>query len=151
MSELTQDQRWQLEAAADRAAEVYAANGKILPKADENGQLVDPLAYRRELLRSIQFNSRYSHVDLSKVPAQELDRFEAEVFADATQNALSPLDLRPGELREIIRTDRTGRTIHEFASRGPGAFRNTFSEFMKPPLVSAVHVDGVVQTAPLVG
>ena len=82
--------------------------------------------YRRRALRSFQrFSPDFEKVDLAKVPADLLDVTERTIYADALKASSSPASAGPGRLREIKRTDASGRTISTFVG-SVGAWLDDF-------------------------
>ncbi len=72
-------------------------------------------AYRRRCLRSFQQHSAdFAGVDLARVPHELLDVAERTIYADALKAAFSPASAGAGRLREIKKTDPTGRVVSEF-------------------------------------
>lgn len=65
-----------------------------------------------------KMNSRaYEYARATNTP--EVNRLQAQLMA-AKDSALLHASLKPGELRELIETDRTGRRISKFVG-DPGA------------------------------
>lgn len=84
--------------------------------------------YQRRLLSKYKAHSpRWKEKDLTKVDASVLDIAEEHIYADAMHAAAHPVDLPAGTLREIPRTDHSGRNIFEFVGDERAAwepFRN---------------------------
>jgi hypothetical protein len=110
-----------------RAAHVFALNRKIVPDATDE----TALDYRRRLAESLKSNSSMRSHDLSREPKEVFTLSEAKIYADAQRNYLKPLDLAPGEIREIKYRDRANRTVTEFAvGRGQSVFKQIFGDMV---------------------
>jgi hypothetical protein len=99
-----------------RADEVYESLGR---RAPPYLPLERPEEYRRRLLEPMkECSSDWRSVDLNAVDDATLNRIEPQLFAAARADALCPHDLKPGEMREIMKRDeRTGHTISTFVGR----------------------------------
>lgn len=117
--QLTDAERAEFTTVQARADEVYSALGKRAPQA-LNGE--DLLPYRRRLMGGLKHLSpSWKDIDISTVAdAAMLGVIEKAVLKDAALAALNPLDLKEGELREIVRQDEYGHKTIEF--RGPTHF-----------------------------
>jgi hypothetical protein len=95
-----------------RADSVAQAFGESVPKPM---QAEDVLAYRRRLLRPFQRHSKeFKDVDLYKIDGALLDGIETRIYADAAVAAERPDAWPDGRLREMKRTDQSGRVISTF-------------------------------------
>lgn len=98
------------QAAADA---VYAQHASAAPRALRGETL---LAYRRRLAKGMQAHSpSWKDIPLDALPDSALAVAERQIYADSVQAAKNPVGLPAGQLREIIKTDRTGRRVTEFA------------------------------------
>ena len=115
------------EAFADaqaRADTVYHALGSSAPRPMDGEDL---LAYRRRLAKGVQAHSgTWKDISIGTLGAEAFGVAENQVYADAMISARNPTDLAENELREITKTDTTGRRITSFVGR-PGAWMNDFS------------------------
>ena len=115
------------EAFADaqaRADTVYHALGSVAPRPMDGEDL---LAYRRRLAKGVQMHSStWKDISIGTLGAEAFGVAEGQVYADAVVAANNPTDLPEDELREITKTDTTGRRITSFVGR-PGAWMNNFS------------------------
>ena len=106
-----------------RADEVAAAWGTTTTKPFFGESIND---YRRRCLKGFQKHSRdYANIDLARVPAELMDVAERTIYADALKASFSPASAGPGRLREIKRTDASGRVISTFVG-SVGAWLDDF-------------------------
>ena len=110
-TELSDEERNEVAEAQVKADSVFSSFGKRAP-IPLSGE--KPMAYRRRLMIQLQEHSPdYKAVDLSAIAdSQLLSTAEKHIYADA-QKAAS-LSVGPGQLREIKRSDATGRQISTF-------------------------------------
>lgn len=131
-----------------KAEPIFVENGKAIYLAEPTDS---PLDYRRRLAETLKANTTLRRVDISRVPASEFGPVEEKIYADAARNARSPLDLKPGVLREIKKPDRSGRVVSEFvAGRGASAFREVYAACLAPVMVSPIYVDGKPAVPPVI-
>ena len=86
-----------------------------------------PTAYRRRLAEDLQqhapnckdFNIRHS-------TGTAFDTLERQIKADAQREAHNPTEIPPGELREVVKIDDSGRRIKEFFG-SPSAWLDIFA------------------------
>lgn len=133
--ELSDEERNEIADTQCKADSVFASYGERAPQPMAGERA---LPYRRRILTRLQKHSAdYKDVDLHGIAdSQLLSIAEKKIYADAQASAASSLD--PGEgLREVIRTDATGRRISTFigdpaAAWGPfQAVRRNVSAFNK--------------------
>ncbi len=106
-----------------RADSVYGQHGAAASRPMAGETL---LAYRRRLAQGMQRHSAaWKDIDLSSLPGPALDVAVGTIYADAVKAARNPTDLQPGELREIVTQDSTGRRITSFAGE-PRAWMEQF-------------------------
>lgn len=108
------------QAACDQVAQAF---GDSAPRPLQGETLV---GYRKRLVQKFQKHSaQYKAIDLSTVndPAM-LAIVEKQVYADAMDAANAPGEVGT-DLREIVRTDTTGRKISTFVGH-PSAWTNQF-------------------------
>lgn len=101
----------ELQAKADP---IFGAFGDRAPRPLDGER---PTGYRRRLINALkQHSPTWASVNLDAIQdTTALDAIEGQVFADAAAAARSPIDIGPGQLREVRRTDNTGtRVITEF-------------------------------------
>jgi len=118
------DEEWSKFAKVqERADEVFSVFGDSAPRPLQGESL---LGYRRRLLGKLQQHSaRWKSSDVTKINDEpSFAVIEDQVYADAAAAALKPSDLKPGQFREVIKPDRTGRRISEFV--GNGSFVRSF-------------------------
>lgn len=109
---ITDDDRAALAEIQSRADTVASAFGKRAsqPMAGETA-----VAYRRRLAAQYKSHSpSWKDVDLAAIDGTVLKIAEDVIYADALTAASHPADLPAGQLREIVKQDRTGRKISEF-------------------------------------
>ena len=96
-----------------KADSVYAAFGKSASRPLKGESLA---AYRTRLMRGLQgYSDAYKEVNLRSIKDDALLALaEKQIFADASMAARSPMHLPAGQLIEMKRQDRAGRTISEF-------------------------------------
>ena len=117
-------------AVEDRATRVAAAFGdSAAPHWRSGEELID---YRKRLVGQFaKYSPSWAAVDFTKLAgaphlvAGLLDRAEQEVYSDALAASRLPSSYKPGELRELKRTDPTGRVISSFVGH-PGACWDVF-------------------------
>lgn len=110
--------------AQAKADSVYWAFGKSAPRP-MNGE--DHLSYRKRLAAGVKAHSTaWKEVDFSQFDAKAFNAIESQVFADAVEAANHPVDLAPGELREVSRQTRTGHNITSFYGTSPNAWMHSF-------------------------
>lgn len=110
-TELSDAERNEVADAQVKADSVFSSFGKRAPMPLSGEK---PISYRRRLMVQLQEHSPdFKAVDLSSIAdAAMLGFVEKQIYADA-QSAAS-LSVGPGSLREIKRSDATGRQISTF-------------------------------------
>lgn len=110
-TELSDSERNELADAQVKADSVFSVLGKRAPMPLSGEK---PLSYRRRLMIQLQeHSSDYKAVDLSSIADSVLLNIaEKQIYADAQSSA--SLSVGPGMLREIKRSDGTGRQISTF-------------------------------------
>ncbi|ENR0028967.1 NUDIX domain-containing protein [Yersinia enterocolitica] len=110
-TELSDSERNELADAQVKADSVFSVLGKRAPMPLSGEK---PLSYRRRLMIQLQEHSGdYKAVDLSSIADSALLNIaEKQIYADAQSSA--SLSVGPGMLREIKRSDATGRQISTF-------------------------------------
>jgi 8-oxo-dGTP pyrophosphatase MutT (NUDIX family) len=103
------------EAAADaqaRCDSVAQVFGRRAPRM-LNGETL--LAYRKRMAKDYKTHSQtWKDVDLASLPESAFAPIEKFIYADALNAGMNPASAPPGMLREIRRTDQTGRVISTF-------------------------------------
>ena len=97
--------------AQARADAVFNGFGQRAPRPLEGEALID---YRKRLATKLKSHSTmWKSVKFSTLPEEAFGIAEGQVYADALAAASNPVDLNPGELREVTKIDpQTGvRTI----------------------------------------
>jgi hypothetical protein len=101
-----------------RADAVYQLFGKHASRPMQSETLQE---YRLRTAEDLQEHSpawKVANLAVVAVDDAAFEVAEAAIFEDARKAALSPVDLKDGELRQISRTDsHTGRTVTEFVGR----------------------------------
>jgi hypothetical protein len=98
--------------AQARADAVFNGFGQRAPRPLEGEALGD---YRRRLASKLKSHSpTWKAVKFSKLDDETFTIAEDAVYADAAVAASNPIDLEPGELREVTKKNPAGRTIIEF-------------------------------------
>lgn len=106
-----------------RADTAYHALGSVAPRPMDGEDLI---SYRHRLAKGVQQHSAtWGKISLGTLGAEAFGVAEAQVYADAMVAARNPTDLAEDELREITRTDTTGRRITSFVGK-PGAWMSSF-------------------------
>ncbi|HDL7021900.1 TPA: NUDIX domain-containing protein [Yersinia enterocolitica] len=110
-TELSDEERNELADAQVKADSVFSVLGKRAPMPLSGEK---PQSYRRRLMIQLQeHSSDYKAVDLSSIADSALLNIaEKQIYADAQSSA--SLSVGPGMLREIKRSDATGRQISTF-------------------------------------
>jgi len=107
-----------------KADKVHAAFGDSAPRPLQGENL---LAYRKRLANGLKTHSKaWKDVDVYKLDAHVMGIAEPQIYADAMDAALHPVDLPEGNLREIVSVDTTGRRITSFAGQ-PKSWMQNFS------------------------
>jgi hypothetical protein len=123
--------RAQYAAAQSRADSVAAAFGQSAPPPMGGEGLLE---YRVRLANSFKrFSKNIQDIDLNELAASSPKAFsnlESDVYNDAMAYASSPSSVPALQLREVVKSDQSGRKIHEFVG-DPGAWMN---RFMSPPM-----------------
>ena len=116
------------EAAADaqaRCDSVAQVFGRRAPRM-LNGETL--LAYRKRMAKDYKSHSpRWKDVDLAVLPEAAFAPIEELIYADAMSAGLNPASAPAGQLREIRRTDQTGRVISTFVG-APDAWLGEFKQ-----------------------
>jgi hypothetical protein len=124
----------------ERADAVYAEYGRSAPLRND-GESV--LAYRLRIVNDLKPNSSKAHLEISRgIDSTSLAPVEQEVYADAMANRWHPADLKPGQMREVVKVDPLGREIHEFVSGAGsrGLFKQVYGEFIGPTQLGVICV-----------
>lgn len=110
--ELSDEERNEIADTQCKADSVFASFGERAPQPMA-GERAMP--YRRRIMTRLQkYSSDYKEVDLHAIAdSQLLSIAEKKIYADAQASAASSLEPGAG-LREVIRTDATGRRISTF-------------------------------------
>ena len=122
---ITDEQRAEIaeiQSRADGVASLFGANEKApSPQPGES-----PLAYRKRLATKYkQHSNKWKEVDVMAFDDSVLKIAEADIYADAVQYAAAPADMPAGQLREVVKVDRTGRKVTEFVG-AKSAWMNQF-------------------------
>ncbi|OTP74449.1 hypothetical protein PAMC26510_16545 [Caballeronia sordidicola] len=123
----------------DRARSVFAEYGRPVPLRDVGE---DILAYRKKIVRALQpETTSYADRDVRSVPAELFSPIEQKVYQEATANRWHPSDLKPDQMREVVKLDKAGRKVSEFVTgRGSkGFFKEIYAEHIAPGVISAIH------------
>jgi hypothetical protein len=99
--------------AQAKADSVFQAYGDSAPRPLQGENIS---AYRRRLARKLQTHSKkWAEADIMRIhdPAA-FGIIEEQIYADAMEAAMQPVNLPAGQLREITRKDITGRAITTF-------------------------------------
>lgn len=81
----------------------------------------DVTAYKLRCASKLKaYSPRWKDSNLYTVGADSaaLEIADRQILEDAVEASRAPVDLEPGELREIVRQDATGRRITEFVGKG---------------------------------
>lgn len=110
--ELSDEERNEIADTQCKADSVFASFGERAPQPMA-GERAMP--YRRRIMTRLQkYSPDYKEVDLHAIAdSQLLSIAEKKIYADAQASAASSLEPGAG-LREVIRTDATGRRISTF-------------------------------------
>lgn len=110
--ELSDEERNEIADTQCKADSVFASFGERAPQPMAGERA---LPYRRRIMTRLQkYSPDYKEVDLHAIAdSQLLSIAEKKIYADAQASAASSLEPGAG-LREVIRTDATGRRISTF-------------------------------------
>ncbi|HGM5575413.1 TPA: NUDIX hydrolase [Serratia marcescens] len=110
--EISDEERNEIADTQCKADSVFASFGERAPQPMA-GERVMP--YRRRIMTRLQkYSADYKEVDLHTIAdSQLLSIAEKKIYADAQASAASSLEPGSG-LREVVRTDATGRRISNF-------------------------------------
>ncbi|ECJ2511921.1 NUDIX hydrolase, partial [Salmonella enterica subsp. diarizonae] len=110
--ELSDEERNEIADTQCKADSVFASFGERAPQPMAGERAIP---YRRRIMTRLQkYSSDYKEVDLHAIAdSQLLSIAEKKIYADAQASAASSLEPGAG-LREVIRTDATGRRISTF-------------------------------------
>lgn len=110
--EISDEERNEIADTQCKADSVFASFGERAPQPMA-GERVMP--YRRRIMTRLQkYSADYKEVDLHTIAdSQLLSLAEKKIYADAQASAASSLEPGSG-LREVVRTDATGRRISNF-------------------------------------
>lgn len=98
-----------------RADAVYQALGRRAPPPLPYEY---PEEFRIRLIEGLRPHSTSWHgVSLENLPGTALDQIEAQIFDEARADARCPSDLKPNEIRSLVRQD-SGRMVTDFVGRG---------------------------------
>lgn len=119
----------QAQARADRAYRTVGRDGAPPHLLGES--LVD---YRQRLLRNVQAQSKtWQHAGLPRAQ-DSLAVIEQQVYREVENTLTDPSSYQPGELRQVVERDQTGRPITKFYG-DPGVtwspFQPTTLKFVK--------------------
>lgn len=116
--------RDQLLAAQARADSVFQMHGKQAPRAMSGEGVIE---YRKRLAKEMQPHSApWKGIHLGTLGEDAFAIAEGQIYADSVEAAKRPVGDADGGLREVIKSDDTGRRIREFYGR-PSAWMNQFS------------------------
>jgi len=109
--------------------------------------------YRVRLAQALASETRkFRHTEISPtIDPASLAEVEARIYADAARQAKHPLDLKPGEFREIKKTVGTRQYSEFVCGEGPGAFRALYADCIYPAQVGNLFVNGKETLIPTVG
>ncbi|MDK1204189.1 NUDIX hydrolase [Cronobacter turicensis] len=110
--EISDEERNEIADTQCKADSVFASFGERAPQPMAGERA---LPYRRRIMTRLQkYSPDYKEVDLHSISdSQLLSIAEKQIYADAQASAASSLEPGAG-LREVIRTDATGRRISTF-------------------------------------
>lgn len=94
-------------------------------------------AYRLRLASGVQNCSPdHKDLDLDTALLRQPAAFRETILSQIRQDALRPearhVEIGPGEIREFVRKDEGGRTVHEFASRNGFTFIHEIAAATSP-------------------
>jgi hypothetical protein len=123
--------RAELARAQARCDSIAALFGSSAPRPMAGEGVIE---YRVRLANSLKsYSKNMAGIDLAETAAASPKAFsnlETEIYNDATAYASSPSSVPALQLREVVKSDQSGRKIHEFVG-DPGAWLN---RFMSPPM-----------------
>jgi hypothetical protein len=142
----TQAEQSAIRSAQARADAVLAEYGRSAPLPVGDEAL---FSYRQRLLNETRGAMKLRPIHLTGWDDGSDETAETCVYVDAMRNAKDPHDLPVGQVREIIKMDRSGRAIHEFVGRSQGTFKTVFGHCIATPMgFGAPCVGGVEQPLP---
>lgn len=130
--EISDEERNEIADTQCKADSVFASFGERAPQPMA-GERVMP--YRRRIMTRLQkYSADYKEVDLHTIADSQLLSIAEKIYADAQASAASSLEPGSG-LREVVRTDATGRRISNFIGE-PSACWAPFRRLAANSLVS---------------
>ena len=112
--------------AQEKADAAFSAFGDSAPPPMAGESLLD---YRLRLLGKLQDHSPvWKGRELGRIARADatlVDVAEQQIYADAVRAADQPADLKPGEMREVVRRDAAGRPVSTF--KGKTSFVRQFT------------------------
>jgi hypothetical protein len=123
-----------------RAESVFNEYGRSAPLRNDGESI---LQYRLRIVNELKPNSSKAHLEISRgIDAASLAPIEREIYSDAAQNRWHPVDLKPGQMREVVKIDPLGREVHEFVSGAGsrGLFKQVYGEFIGPTQLGVICV-----------
>jgi 8-oxo-dGTP pyrophosphatase MutT (NUDIX family) len=123
--ELSDAEREEMAGAQAKADSVFACFGDSAPRP-LNGE--DLLGYRKRLAGKLRERApKFAKVNLAGIsdPAA-FEIIEGQIYSDAMDAGMNPAETPEGGLREIVRTDSTGRRISTFIGK-PGHWMDDFT------------------------
>jgi hypothetical protein len=104
----------------EELADAQAFADSVFVKFGKKAQMPMPgeraVAYRKRMINQLKaYSPAWKDTDLSTInDSQILKNIEVQVFADAAKASRKPLDLKPGQLREVRKPLGYGREAVEF-------------------------------------
>jgi hypothetical protein len=134
----------------DRAKPVFAEYGRPVPHRNDSE---DILSFRKRLVRELQPETvTYADRDVRSVPADLFSPIEQQIYREAAANRWHPSDLKPNEMREVVKLDDAGRKVSEFVTgkgtgfpHGTSVFKQVYGHCIAPAAQSAIYKDGFAQ------
>ena len=148
-----QAEQQEFKAIQYHADSVLREFGKTAAKHIEPRGTESAHAYRIRVAQTLAGETKkYRHTEISPtIDPASLAEVEAQIYADAFKQSRHPLDLKPGEFREIKKVDNAGRVVSEFVTGEGGAFRALYAGCFRPTQVGNLIVDGKETPIPNMG
>ncbi|CAN7227697.1 hypothetical protein [Caballeronia sp. LjRoot31] len=136
-----------------RADQVFQEFGRTAAMHVEPRGGETALQYRVRIAQTLAGETKkYRHTEISPtIDPASLAEVEARIYADAARQAKHPLDLKPGEFREIKKTVGTRQYSEFVTGEGPGAFKTLYADCIAPTQLGVLMVDGKPTAIPNMG
>jgi hypothetical protein len=122
--------RFEGQQEAAKWQEPFEAHGRVVPPQREGESLN---VYRIRLASMMQeYSPEWRSVNLHEAPSFYVDKVLGDIRADALKPESYKADTPAGTIKEIVKTDMSGRKVHEFVSSDNKTFIHHITEAMSP-------------------